>query len=361
MNLHDYSQKIYELLHQTPELSSQEVKTREIISRIIKDIGGYEVEYEGKEGLIYSNVLQEKNRHITYDLGFRAELDALCLPNGNIFHACGHDLHMSSLLQFMAYLSKQETSKKILFIFQSSEEIGNGGLTLVNILRKKNISIEKMFSLHNAPEIPVDSIAIKSGETLTNNITNKLKINFYEKDRNSDNIKEFLSVWDIVYAKLVAFNNDNKNINMSIGEFTVNSQVGTQATNLIFSLSLRSNLSNISALEKLFKQFLNELNKVNVVKSIDVQNLNYHWRIQNSYSLYEKLKKNSIFLTLEIPESFTSDDFCYYDQVSNEVCYLFLGSYLQFKTSRTHTSDYKPNLKFINYSLKLYKYILEEC
>ena len=43
------------------------------------------------------------------------------------------------------------------------------------------------------------------------------------------------------------------------------------------------------------------------------------------------------------------------------VCYLFLGSYLKFKTSRTHTSDYKPNLKFINSSLKLYKYILEEC
>ena len=80
---------------------------------------------------------------------------------------------------------------------------------------------------------------------------------------------------------------------------------------------------------------------------MEVQNLNYHWRIQNSYSLYEKLKNNSMFLTLEIPDSFTSDDFCYYDQISNDVCYLFLGSYLKFKTSRTHTSDYKPNLKFI--------------
>ena len=94
---------------------------------------------------------------------------------------------------------------------------------------------------------------------------------------------------------------------------------------------------------------------------MEVQNLNYHWRIQNSHSLYQKLKNNSMFLTLEIPDSFTSDDFCYYDQISNDVCYLFLGSYLKFKTSRTHTSDYKPNLKFINSSLKLYKYILEEC
>ncbi|MFC3932879.1 M20/M25/M40 family metallo-hydrolase [Streptococcus dentapri] len=361
MDLYEYGQKIYELLHQTPELSSQEVKTREIISRIVNDIGGYEIIYEGKEGLIYGNVLEENNRCRTYDLGFRAELDALCLPNGNIFHGCGHDLHMSSLLQFMAYLSRRETSKRILFIYQSSEEIGNGGLTLVNILKRKNILIDKMFSLHNAPEIPVESIAIKSGETLTNNVTNKLRISFYEKDRNSDNIQKFLSVWDILYAKIVAFNNNNKNINMSIGEFTVNSQIGSQATNLTFSLSLRSNLNDIFALEKLFKQFLNELNRVNVVKSIEVQNLNFHWRIQNSHSLYQKLKNNSMFLTLEIPDDFTSDDFCYYDQVSNDVFYLFLGSYLKFKTSRTHTSDYKPNLKFINSSLKLYKYILEEC
>ena len=43
------------------------------------------------------------------------------------------------------------------------------------------------------------------------NITNKLRISFYEKDRNSDNIQEFLSVWDILYAKIVAFNNNNKN------------------------------------------------------------------------------------------------------------------------------------------------------
>ena len=156
-------------------------------------------------------------------------------------------------------------------------------------------------------------------------------------------------------------NNNNKNINMSIGEFTVDSQIGSQATNLTFSLSLRSNLNDIFELEKLFKQFSNELNRVNIVKSMEVQNLNYHWRIQNSHSLYQKLKNNSMFLTLEIPDSFTSDDFCYYDQISNDVCYLFLGSYLKFKTSRTHTSDYKPNLKFINSSLKLYKYILEEC
>ena len=358
MDLFEYGKKIYDLLHQTPELSSQEVQTREIISRIVNNIGGYEIIYEGKKGLIYSNVLEE-NKH--YDLGFRAELDALCLSNGKVFHGCGHDLHMSSLLQFMAYLSKRKTSKRILFIYQSSEEIGNGGSTLVNILKRINILVDKMFGLHNAPEIPVESIAIKSGETLTNNITNKLRISFYEKDRNSDNIQEFLSVWDILYAKIVAFNNNNKNINMSIGEFTVNSQIGSQATNLTFSLSLRSNLNDIFALEKLFKQFSNELNRVNIVKSMEVQNLNYHWRIQNSHSLYQKLKNNSIFLTLEIPDSFTSDDFCYYDQISNDLCYLFLGSYLKFKTSRTHTSDYKPNLKFINSSLKLYKYILEEC
>ena len=52
MDLFEYGKKIYDLLHQTPELSSQEVQTREIISRIVNNIGGYEIIYDGKEGVI---------------------------------------------------------------------------------------------------------------------------------------------------------------------------------------------------------------------------------------------------------------------------------------------------------------------
>ena len=111
---------------------------------------------------------------------------------------------------------------------------------------------------------------------------------------------------------------------------------------------------------ELFDELVVEIQDLNYVKHLFVENINYHWRIYNSPKIYEIIKNNRLFNTLEIPDSFTSDDFCYYEGIAQEIFYLFLGSFENAVVSKTHTKIFRPNLDFLNNSLKLYKFLLEE-
>lgn len=195
MNILEYGKKIYEILHACPEKSGKEYQTGRSIQQIVKSIHGFNLCYSGKYGLVYSWGTSNQE----FEIGFRAELDALEMPSKDMAHACGHDMHMAALIQCMSYVKLTSCKKSLLFIFQSSEESGNGADHMVKILKNLNINVNVMIGLHNAPEIPVNSLAIKNGHTLANNLTNYISFYFTESERYSN--QNPLASWSIIYEE----------------------------------------------------------------------------------------------------------------------------------------------------------------
>ncbi|KAJ8120274.1 hypothetical protein O1611_g10408 [Lasiodiplodia mahajangana] len=146
-NLCHYAE-IYKKIHQNPELSCQE---REVARIAADHLGSLNIpvhRYIGGYGLV--GVL-ENGRGCTVML--RSELDALPvlentgLPYAStrrlvdtdgkdkpVMHACGHDMHIASLLAAAELLiaSRAEWTGRVLFLFQPNEERGGGARAMVD-------------------------------------------------------------------------------------------------------------------------------------------------------------------------------------------------------------------------------------
>lgn len=113
-------------LHRHPELSFQERETARRIAALLSDLGLQPHTGIGKTGVVA-------------DLGqgspvvaLRADMDALPIQEENdvpyasempgVMHACGHDVHMASLLGAAILLRETPFAGTVRFIFQPSEE-----------------------------------------------------------------------------------------------------------------------------------------------------------------------------------------------------------------------------------------------
>ncbi len=163
-------------LHQNPELSFKEFKTSEFIAQtlISKNI---QVEYV-KEGIAQTGLvayIKGKNPE-KKQVALRADMDALPIQEQNsvdyksenegIMHACGHDVHSSSLLGTAIILNdlKNEFEGTVKLVFQPGEELIPGGASLMikaGILENK--SIKSMFGQHVAPQIEAGKVGFRSG------------------------------------------------------------------------------------------------------------------------------------------------------------------------------------------------------
>ncbi len=159
-------------LHQYPELSFEEYETSQFIQKTLKDYGiSYEV--MAKTGVVA--LLQGKNP-TKRTLALRADIDALpiteankvpyCSKNEGVMHACGHDVHTSSLLGVARILQelKGEWEGTIKLIFQPGEEKLPGG---ASILIKEGVLLNpaptQILGQHIEPDLAVGKVGIKSG------------------------------------------------------------------------------------------------------------------------------------------------------------------------------------------------------
>ena len=117
-------------LHQNPELSFEEYNTSAFIKQVLTDL---EIPFEsmantGVVALIKGDLPSDKV------LALRADMDALPITevegrsygskNVGVMHACGHDVHTSSLLGVAKILNelKPEFGGTLKLIFQPGEE-----------------------------------------------------------------------------------------------------------------------------------------------------------------------------------------------------------------------------------------------
>jgi amidohydrolase len=155
-------------VHAHPELGFEEVRTSELVARTLE---GYGLEVHrglGKTGVV--GVLRGQG---TASIAFRADID--CLPmteTGKVahasthvgrMHACGHDGHTAMLLGAAQVLAQKPPKGSVYFVFQPAEEGLGGGRVMVEEGLFARFPADRIFALHNWPELPAGTIAVRRG------------------------------------------------------------------------------------------------------------------------------------------------------------------------------------------------------
>lgn len=164
-------------LHQNPELSFQEFQTAKFIAEKLKSYNITPIESVANTGLVA--YIEGKNP-TKKTVALRADIDALPIfeqnnvsyksKNEGVMHACGHDVHTSSLLGVSHILNelKDEFEGTVKLIFQPGEEVIPGGASLMikeGVLESKNHlpAPSSILGQHVAPNIPVGKIGFREG------------------------------------------------------------------------------------------------------------------------------------------------------------------------------------------------------
>lgn len=160
-------------LHANPELSFEEYQTSQYVQDKLKELG---IPFQaGIAGTGVMAFIEGKNPSSRL-IALRADMDALPIveendvtyksKNNGVMHACGHDVHTTSLLGAARILHalKDEWEGTVQLIFQPAEERLPGGASIMikeGAFDKK--LPEAMYGQHVDPEIPSGKIGLKPG------------------------------------------------------------------------------------------------------------------------------------------------------------------------------------------------------
>ena len=160
-------------LHSNPELSFQEYNTSKYIIDFLKKNN---IEYT--DGYVKTGIVAHiagKNPE-KKTIALRADIDALPIleknevdyksQNEGVMHACGHDVHTSSMLGVCKILNDLKNSFEGTFkiIFQPGEELLPGGASLM--LKEgalKNPNAELIIGQHVYPQLEAGKVGFKKG------------------------------------------------------------------------------------------------------------------------------------------------------------------------------------------------------
>lgn len=160
-------------IHANPELSFEEYKTSEFVKGKLQEFG---IPY--KDGYVKTGIvgLIEGKNPGKKTIALRADLDALPIfeendkdyksKNEGVMHACGHDVHTSSLLGAARILNelKDQWEGTVKLIFQPGEERLPGGASLmIKEGALKNPSPNYIFGQHVLPSMEVGKVGFKPG------------------------------------------------------------------------------------------------------------------------------------------------------------------------------------------------------
>jgi amidohydrolase len=161
-------------LHANPELSEKEFNTADFICKTLDEYGISYQRNVGGNGIVAKIEGQQPQ---TTTLALRADMDALPINELNncdyksqhpgVMHACGHDVHMSSLLGASKILNelKNEFEGTVRLIFQPSEEKFPGGaLAMIKDGVLKNPVPERILGQHVYPTLEAGKVGFKSGK-----------------------------------------------------------------------------------------------------------------------------------------------------------------------------------------------------
>jgi len=171
-----YQQEVIDIrrhLHANPELSYQEYETSKYVQAALDKLG---ISYQN--GIADTGVvaLIEGRNPSKKVIALRADMDALPITEENeipykstnegVMHACGHDVHTSSLLGVSKILNelKDDFEGTIKCIFQPAEEKAPGGASIMikeGVL--ENPSPKSVIGQHVHPPLEVGKVGFREG------------------------------------------------------------------------------------------------------------------------------------------------------------------------------------------------------
>lgn len=171
-----YKEEVIEIrrhLHQNPELSFQEFNTSKFVCDKLDEYG---IEYE--KGIVKTGIvgLIKGTNPASKTIALRADLDALPIleennvsyksVNEGVMHACGHDVHTSSLLGVAKILNevRDQFNGTVKLIFQPGEEKLPGGASLMiaeGVL--ENPAPASIIGQHVYPQLDAGKVGFRSG------------------------------------------------------------------------------------------------------------------------------------------------------------------------------------------------------
>jgi amidohydrolase len=179
--IHDVVQRIEPALvdirrdiHAHPELGFAEIRTAGVVTRELSRLGIAHQPGIGKTGVVG---LIEGGRPGPV-LAIRADMDALPIEetsglpfastNRGLMHACGHDIHTTTLLGVAAVLKDlaPQLAGTVKLVFQPAEE-GLGGMhAMIDDGLMEDPKIDLALAFHNHPEMPVGTFGYVHGACL---------------------------------------------------------------------------------------------------------------------------------------------------------------------------------------------------
>lgn len=160
-------------LHANPELSYQEFNTARYVGERLKSFG-----LSPKEGVAATGLVVEiEGKNPTKkSVALRADMDALPIHETNdvpykskvtgVMHACGHDVHTSSLLGTAKILSalRDQFEGTVRLLFQPGEEKNPGGASyMIRDGALKDPQPSGIIGQHVFPLLPVGKIGFREG------------------------------------------------------------------------------------------------------------------------------------------------------------------------------------------------------
>jgi amidohydrolase len=162
-------------LHRHPELSQQEYKTMEFVAAKLREFGLNPKTGIGRTGCMA--MIRGGIEPDSYCVALRADYDALPLEeatglpfaseNPGVMHACGHDMHTSSLLGAAKILSalKDQLHGSVMLIFEPSEEMYPGGARMMmDDGLFDEVTPDEIYSFHCLPEMECGRIGMRKGK-----------------------------------------------------------------------------------------------------------------------------------------------------------------------------------------------------
>ncbi|ALC80890.1 MULTISPECIES: N-acetyldiaminopimelate deacetylase [Bacillus] len=173
-------------LHKIPEIGFQEFETQKYILNILSRYPSERVEIKTWKTGIFVKIAGTSPKKV---IGYRADMDGLSITEETSYdfssihegkmHACGHDLHMTIALGLVDWFVGNPVKDDLLFLFQPAEEGPGGAKPMLDSKVMEEWKPDMIMALHIAPELPVGTIATRSGLLFAN--TSELVIDFNGK------------------------------------------------------------------------------------------------------------------------------------------------------------------------------------
>ena len=159
-------------IHAHPELGFEEARTAAFVANKLQEFGLQVHQKIGKTGVV--GVI--KGSGDGPSIGLRADMDALPIDemndtpwksqNAGVMHACGHDMHVTSLVGTTKMLmdNRDKWSGTVMLVGQPAEEIINGAKAMLDDGLYERFGVpDYALGLHVSSGTPSGTISIRDG------------------------------------------------------------------------------------------------------------------------------------------------------------------------------------------------------